>query len=102
MIKNVKGILLIYFQEACKRLLFSDGIRTALVMVSLLTLFPVGIISLVFWILVSTDLLLVSHLFCFRTSCVYMFVMYLLTRKRAYTIFRFKSSATSPLLFVYD
>lgn len=39
------------YQEACKRLLFSDGVRTILVMISLLTLFPVGIISIVFWIL---------------------------------------------------
>ena len=43
------------FQEACRKLLFSDGVRTALVMISLLTLFPVGIISIVFWILVSTQ-----------------------------------------------
>lgn len=39
------------YQEACRRLLFSDGTRTALVISSLLTLFPIGIISLVFWIL---------------------------------------------------
>jgi len=39
------------YREACKKLLFSDGVRTALVMISLLTLFPVGIISIVFWIL---------------------------------------------------
>ena len=37
-------------------MLFSDGTRTALVISSLLTLFPIGIISLVFWILVSTQL----------------------------------------------
>lgn len=39
------------YQEACKRLLFSDNVRTILVMTSLLTLFPIGIISTVFWTL---------------------------------------------------
>lgn len=39
------------YREACRKLLFSDGTRTALVMLSLLTLFPVGIVSIVFWIL---------------------------------------------------
>lgn len=39
------------YQEARKKLLFSDGVRTALVLTSLLTLFPIGIVSIVFWIL---------------------------------------------------
>lgn len=39
------------YEEAQKKLLFSDGVRTALVMTSLITLFPIGIISIVFWIL---------------------------------------------------
>ena len=47
------SVLSINLQEACRKLLFSDGTRTAIVMLSLLTLFPIGIISIVFWILVS-------------------------------------------------
>ena len=46
-------------------MLFSDGTRTALVISSLLTLFPIGIISLVFWILVSTQL----HCYCHWKRC---------------------------------
>ncbi|XP_078360185.1 uncharacterized protein LOC144644546 [Oculina patagonica] len=39
------------YREACRKLLFSDGTRTAVVMLSLLTLFPIGVVSIVFWIL---------------------------------------------------
>lgn len=39
------------YRDACKKLLFSDGTRTALVLLSLFTLFPIGIVSIVFWIL---------------------------------------------------
>ena len=68
-------------------MLFSDGTRTALVISSLLTLFPIGIISLVFWILVSTQL----HCYCywkgcfehFLEKCIYLsrLINYLLTQK---------------------
>ena len=68
-------------------MLFSDGTRTALVISSLLTLFPIGIISLVFWILVSTQLHCCCHWKrCFEhflEKCIYLsrLINYLLTQK---------------------
>ncbi|XP_031558981.1 uncharacterized protein LOC116295334 [Actinia tenebrosa] len=38
------------YEKAAERLLFGSGIRTAIVLISLITILPIGIVALVFWI----------------------------------------------------